>query len=65
MFKNTTTGEMLTPVDFIILCIDEARRQYEDLNNAYWCDLTQSEQIELNYAQYVHQLENNWEKFDA
>ena len=61
-FRNKITGEELNFLQFMILVLDEAKRQFEDNHDKLWDDEPSEEQVELAHEQYKHQLENDWEE---
>ena len=59
-FKNRITNELITHVEFVSMVWEETERQFNDLHDECWCNLTQDEQIKLYCEQYEHQLNCDW-----
>lgn len=60
-YRNAISGEKLSHFDFVVFVWSEAERQFNECNpDEYWCNLTQTEQIEIYCDQFEHQLNDRY-----
>jgi hypothetical protein len=61
-YINRVTGEVLTATEMLTFVKEEAKRQFEELNEQAFSSMTIQEQQECIMEQFMHQLNNrDWE----